>query len=96
MLIGKIDKAFEVSAYRPARDLGKHRRQDRGEHRGVSRGTAGNGFLTILIAGSCWQLFYSLFKRESGWKSAWKSACQRLAIASVKDSKLTGKVPVNA
>jgi len=60
MLIGKIGKAFEPSPHRLAKDLGKHHRQepqehygdDRGEHRGVSRGTAANGFLTILIAGS--------------------------------------------
>ena len=52
MLIGKIDKAFELSAHRPAGDLGKHHRQDREEHygehrgerRGASRGTASNGF----------------------------------------------------
>ena len=61
MLIGEVGKAFEPSHYRSARDLGNPRRQDpeeywgedRGEHRGVSRGTAGNGFLTVLIAGSC-------------------------------------------
>ena len=61
MLIGKIGKAFEPSPHRPVRDLGKHRRQDReehygedrGQHRGLSRGGGGNGFLIILIAGSC-------------------------------------------
>jgi len=60
MLVGKIGKAFEPSHRRPARDLGKQCRQDqeegygedRGEHRGASRGTGGNGFLTVLIAGS--------------------------------------------
>lgn len=38
MLIGKIDKAFELSAHRPAGDLGKHHRQDREEHYGEHRG----------------------------------------------------------
>ncbi|TET41599.1 MAG: hypothetical protein E3J60_04155 [Dehalococcoidia bacterium] len=61
MLGGKIGKAFEPSLHRPAKDLGKQRRQeleehhgdDRGEHRGASCGAGGNGFLTIPIAGSC-------------------------------------------
>jgi len=62
MLIGRIGKAFEPSLHRPAKDRGEYRRQDREEqhggdreeYRGASRGTAGNVFLTILIAGSCW------------------------------------------
>jgi len=64
MLVSKIGKAFEPSLHRLAGDLGKHPRQDReehyrddrGEHRGVSHGTAGNGFLSSLIARSRWQL----------------------------------------
>jgi len=64
MLVGRIGKAFEPSLHRLSGDLGKQRRQepeehqgdDRGEHRGVSRGTAGNGFLSSLIARSRWQL----------------------------------------
>jgi len=64
MLIGRIGKAFEPSPYRPARDLGKQRRQepeehqgdDRGEYRGAGRGAGGNGFLSSLIARSRWQL----------------------------------------
>jgi len=38
MLIGKIGKAFEPSPHRPARDLGKHPRQDREEHKGKTEG----------------------------------------------------------
>ena len=61
MLIGKIDKAIESSLHRPARGLGKQRRQhreehygeDRGVHRGVSRATAGTGVFTIPIDRSC-------------------------------------------
>jgi len=45
MLIGRIGKAFDPSPQRLV--------EDQGEYRGVSRGTAGNGFLTIPIAGSC-------------------------------------------
>ena len=54
MLIGRIGKAFEPSLHRPAKDREEQHGGDREEYRGASRGTAGNVFLTILIAGSCW------------------------------------------
>ena len=79
MLIGRIGKAFEPSLHRPAKDREEQHGGDRGEHRGASRGTAGNGFLTILIAGSRRQLIDSHFQRKSGCKSGYKSGCQWLA-----------------
>jgi len=76
MLIGRIGKAFEPSHHRPAKSLGKQRRQDReehyaddrGEHRGATCGAGGKGFLTLLIAETRCQLIDSHFKRKSGWK----------------------------
>jgi len=76
MLSGKIGKALEPSPQCLARHLGKQHRQDqeehqgddRGEHRGASRAPAGNRFLTVLIAGACWQLIASHSKRKTGVK----------------------------
>jgi len=66
MLIGKIGKAFEPSPYRPAKDLGKHCRQepeehyaeDRGEHRGVDHQPSKGGFLTPHIAANIVSLWH--------------------------------------
>jgi len=72
MLSGKIGRALEPSPQCLARHLGKQQRQDqgddRGEHRGASRAPAGNRFLTVLIAGACWQLIASHSKRKTGVK----------------------------
>ena len=72
MLIGIIGKVVEANAHRPARDLGKRRRQDREEHYGDDRGehrqSTGSGFWSPTLVATIGRYLHRNFATKGTYQ----------------------------